>query len=140
MLLLFPRSVPQNFIKTENNLCLVDFDYAGVTWFSVDLACATSQFEMTEDEIENFLKLYDGGLDDSQRSRLKVLKFCNNLREASWAITAEPLMTDETNTFEDWSYEYHRDFNLEQAKMTYLDQSFNEACKQASAVRPDALF
>ena len=132
--------VPQNFIKTDSGLCLVDFDYAGNTWFAVDLACATSQFEMTEEEIESFLRLYDAGLDDGQRSRILALKFCNNLREASWAIMAEPLMSDDTTTFDDWSYEYHRDFNLEQARSTYSDQSFNEVCSQATFVRSNAFF
>jgi len=132
--------VPQNFIKTDSGLCLVDFDYAGITWFAVDLACATSQFEMTEEEIEACLKLYDRDLDDGQRSRLLALKFCNNLREASWAIMAEPLMSGETTTFDDWSYEYHRDFNLEQALSAYSDQYFKEVCSQASVVRQNALF
>lgn len=132
--------VPQNFIKTDSGLCLVDFDYAGITWFAVDLACATSQFEMTDEEIETFLKIYDRNLDDGQRSRLLSLKFCNNLREASWAIMAEPLMSNETTTFDDWSYEYHKDFNLEQARSTYSDHTFKEVCNQASAVRTDALF
>ena len=132
--------VPQNFIKTESGLCLVDFDYAGITWYAVDLACVTSQFEMTEEEIEKFLKLYDENLDDGQRSRLMALKFCNNLREASWAIMAEPLRSDETSTFDDWSYEYHREFNLEQARSTYSNQSFQDICNQASILRADALF
>ena len=30
--------VPQNFIKTEKSLCLVDFDYAGITWIAVDFS------------------------------------------------------------------------------------------------------
>jgi hypothetical protein len=101
---------------------------------------ATSQFEMAEDETESFLRLYDAGLDDGQRSRLRALRFCNNLREASWAIMAEPLMSDETTTFDDWSYGYHRDFNLEQARVAYSDKSFNESCKQASSVRVNARF
>ena len=132
--------VPQNFIRTEENICLVDFDYAGNTWIAVDLACATSQFEMSEGECENFLKLYDEDLDDGQRGRLKALKFCNNLREASWAIMAEPMMREETNTFDDWSYGYHRDFNLEQARLAFSDQSFNEIRELACSVRPGALF
>ena len=132
--------VPQNFIMTENRNLLVDFDYAGNTWIAVDLACATSQFEMTEGEIENFLFMYDGGLDDSQRCRLKALKFCNNLREASWALMAEPLMTDHTTTFDDWSYTYHRDFNLDQAYRAFSDPSFHEVCEMAPSVRPGARF
>ena len=78
--------VPQNFIKCEDGMRLVDFDYAGVGWIAVDLASATSQFEMTEDEVESFLLLYDGGLDDGQRGRLAALRFCNNIREISYTF------------------------------------------------------
>ena len=92
--------VPQNLIRSNNIIHLVDFDYAGNTWVAVDLACATSQFEMSDAEVESFLKAYDEHLDDGQRGRLKALKFCNNLREASWAIMAEPLMANSSTCHE----------------------------------------
>lgn len=132
--------VPQNFIKCADGMRLVDFDYAGVGWIAVDLASATSQFEMTEDEVESFLLLYDGGLDDGQRGRLATLRFCNNIREISYTLFAEPLLSSTTATLDDLSYATHREFNLEQAQRACSDPAFNDKCNAASSVRQGALF
>ncbi len=132
--------VPQNFIKCADGIRLVDFDYAGVGWIAADLASATSQFEMTEDEVETFLLLYDAGLDDGQRGRLAALRFCNNIREVSYTLFAEPLLSNTTATLDDLSYTTHREFNLEQARCACSDPAFNDKCKAATSVRRDALF
>lgn len=132
--------VPQNFISCGDGLRLVDFDYAGNGWIAVDLASATSQFEMSEDEVELFLRLYDEALDDGQRARVAALRFCNNLREVSFTLFAEPLLSDKVTTLSDLNFTTHREFNLEQAQRATSDPVFGEKCEAASMVRAGALF
>lgn len=132
--------VPQNFLQSDNSIQLVDFDYAGTGLIAADLASATSQFEMTEDEIESFLKRYDNELDDGQRGRLTALRFCNNIREISFTLFAEPLLSGRTATNDEINYQSHRKFNLEQAEQAMSDPSFVDKCSAASSVRSGSLF
>jgi len=132
--------VPQNFIAASGCIYLVDFDYSGITWTAVDLACATSQALMTDDEVEGFLRAYDPDLDDGQRARVEVLRFVNTLREVAWAAMAEPILQTQTTLMDGWSYQWHADNNLKLAQEMLKKRSFESLATEAVKVRPGALF
>lgn len=132
--------VPQNFIALADGMMLVDFDYAGQTLVAVDLASVTSQAEMSDDETEAFLRLYDPGLDAGQIARVQVLRFVNALREVAWAAMAEPFMADKTTLLEGWSYRSHADVNIRLAEKLIRAHPADELAARAAAVRPGALF
>lgn len=132
--------VPQNFIACADGVKLVDFDYAGQTLVAVDLASVTSQAEMSDDETEAFLQLYDPGLDAGQIARVQVLRFVNALREVAWAAMAEPFMADKTTLLEGWSYRSHADGNIRLAETLIRAHSAESLAARAGAVRPGALF
>lgn len=132
--------VPQNFIATADGIKLVDFDYCGHAFIAIDMAGATSQAEMTDDETEAFLKLYDPNLDDAQRARVHCLKFINSLREVSWAVMAEPQMSDKTSLHDGWSYQYHLRINMELAERLLRKDSVDRLAGLIGQVRPGALF
>lgn len=132
--------VPQNFIQTKDGLKLVDFDYAGIGLIAAELSSAASQFELTENETEDFLKLYDPDLDDGQRARVATLGFCNNIREISFALFAETLLAGKTDELEGFSIAEHRDFNMAQARTKISDPVFLEQRAAITMVRLDAAF
>lgn len=132
--------VPQNFIATDTGIKLVDFDYCGRALIAVDLAGVTSQAEMTEDETQAFLRLYDPGLDEAQIARVQCLKFINSLREVSWAVMAEPQMSDKTALLDGWSYQYHLSINMELAENILRSTSVDRMAELVGQVRPGALF
>jgi thiamine kinase-like enzyme len=132
--------VPQNFIAAPDRVYMVDFDYAGVTWNAVDLACTTSQAVMTDDEVERFLRAYDPDLDGGQRARVEVLRFVNTLREVAWAAMAEPILASKTTLMEGWSYQWHGETNLQLARALLQKRSFEALVSAAVKVRPGALF
>lgn len=132
--------VPQNFIRSGKTLKLVDFDYAGIGLIAAEMSSAASQFELTECETENFLQLYDPCLDDGQRARVAVLGFCNNLREISFTLFAEPLLAGQTDEQEGFSIVDHREFNMAQAKAKIIDPIFAEHRAAMTSIRPGATF
>lgn len=132
--------VPQNFLLCQSQMYLVDFDYAGTGWIAADLASAISQFEMTEDEAEKFLKYYDNHLDDSQRGRIAALRYCNNIREIAFTLFAEPVLSASTNTGGGIDYSAHRDMNINQAEVALNDSTFSQKCAAVGQVRNNALF
>lgn len=132
--------VPQNFIRNEGALKLVDFDYAGIGLIAAELSSAASQFELTDTETEDFLKLYDPNLDDAQRARVAALEFCNNLREISFTLFAEPLLAEQTHEEEGFSIADHRELNMAQAADKLGDPVFTEQRQACASVRSDAKF
>lgn len=132
--------VPQNFIACSDSVKLVDFDYAGEAWIAIDLASVTSQAEMSDDETESFLRLYDPHLDESQIARVQVLRFVNALREVAWAAMAEPFMAAKTTLLDGWSYRSHADVNIHLAEVLIRDNLADKHASKAGFVRPGALF
>ena len=132
--------VPQNLMRAQGRLLLVDFDYAGVGWIAADLAGMTSQAQMTRQETAEFLTLYDPEADDGQRARVEMLRFCNALREVAWSLLAEPILAEKTTLSEGWSYQGHARMNLDLAKSILQARSADALIDAAVRVRPSALF
>ncbi|TGP21504.1 MULTISPECIES: phosphotransferase [unclassified Mesorhizobium] len=132
--------VPQNFLMCEQGIKFVDFDYCGYSLTALDLAGATSQAEMTAEETENFLQLYDPELDDGQRARVGILRFVNALREVSWAAMAEPRMCERATLLTGWSYKHHSDVNMVLAREFLAATPLDEVAARAAGVRHGALF
>ncbi len=132
--------VPQNFMASDGGVVLVDFDYCGQGLTVIDIAGATSQAEMTEDEAEAFMRLYDPALDDAQRARVKCVQFINAIREAAWSLMAEGTIGGSTTVFGDWSYASHRETNLDLARELLAGFDLATLKKQICEVRPGARF
>lgn len=132
--------VPQNFILKDGVLKLVDFDYAGTGLIAAELSSAASQFELSDSETEQFLRLYDPSLDDPQRARVTALGFCNNLREIRFTLFAEPLLADQTDQEEGFSIVDHRDLNMAQARAKLEDPVFADHLAAIGSIRSNAAF
>lgn len=132
--------VPQNFIACSDGIKMVDFDYAGEALLAIDLASATSQAEMSDDETRSFLELYDPCLDEGQVARVNVLRFVNALREVAWAAMAEPFMASKTTLLEGWTYRSHAEVNISLAEVLIRENPADELAAKAGYVRSGALF
>lgn len=132
--------VPQNFILHDGGLKLVDFDYAGNGWVAFELASFVCQAELDEDETDTFLRCYDPNLDNAQRARVELMRMVAGVREATWALMAEPLLSAKTAPLEGWTYRGYAEANLAQARLVIDSGKFAEYMKEARDVRPDALF
>jgi thiamine kinase-like enzyme len=132
--------VPQNFMASDHGVMLVDFDYCGQGLTVIDISGATSQAEMTDEESEAFMRLYDPALDDAQRARVQCVQFINAIREVAWSLMAEGTMGGSTTIFGDWSYASHRETNLDLARGLLAGFDLTALKKQICEVRPGARF
>jgi len=132
--------VPQNFVVGADHLRLLDWDYAGNGWVAFEMASFACQAELSDEETEQFLSLYDPALDDGQRARVALMRAVAGVREAAWATMAEPILSGETTPLDGWTYQGYASANLEQARSVWAKTSFGEMLDAARRVRPGACF
>ena len=83
--------VPQNWLWADESFKLVDWDYAGNGWVAFEFASFACQAELTSSETNYLLTSYDGAVDDGGRARVELMRFVAGVREATWAVMAEPV-------------------------------------------------
>jgi thiamine kinase-like enzyme len=104
-------TVPQNFILSGSELCLVDWDYAGRGWACFELAsfCATADLGPELQEV--LVRSYDERTSEAQLATVELLRFVAAMREATWALMAAPILQGETTPDDDDFYaNYLRDY------------------------------
>jgi thiamine kinase-like enzyme len=125
-------TVPQNFILSGSDLCLVDWDYAGRGWACFELAsfCATADLDPELQEV--FLRSYDERTSEAQVATVELLRFVAAMREATWALMAAPILQGTTTPDADNFYDdYMRDF-LRQARERAAAPGFYKQMKTAA--------
>jgi thiamine kinase-like enzyme len=104
-------TVPQNFIRSGEQLTLVDWDYAGRGWACFELAsfCATADLDPELQRV--LLHAYDEETSEAQLATVELLRFVATMREATWALMAAPILAGTTTPDSDNFYEdYMRDY------------------------------
>lgn len=132
-------SVPQNYLKHDERLKMVDFDYAGTGWTAFELGSLCCQAELNERQSETLLKAYDPLADDGQRARVELMRFVAGIREATWALMAEPHLGYKTAPLDGWTYEGHARRNIGQASQVIDSGAFETYMKAARVIRDGAL-
>jgi len=130
--------VPQNWLWVDDAFKLVDWDYAGNGWIAFELASFACQAELTADETEYLLTSYDPEVDDGGRARVELMRFIAGVREATWAVMAEPILGGQTKPAEGWTYQGYAASNLAQAEAV-VAHGFDELMSAARHVREGAL-
>lgn len=132
-------SVPQNYLVTDERIQLVDFDYAGYGWTAFELASLCCQAELDDERTTTLLRAYDPEADEGQRARVELMRFVAGVREAAWALMAEPILKAKTATLDGWSYQDHAARNIRQAAQVVDSGAFEIYLARARTVREGAL-
>ena len=131
-------SVPQNYLVDGEVIRLVDFDYAGFGWTAFELGSLCCQAELDDWQTQTLLTAYDPAADESQRARVELMRFVAGIREATWALMAEPYLGYKTTPLDGWTYEGHAARNIGQAAHVIDSGAFDDYLRLARQLRPDA--
>ncbi|KRF24407.1 phosphotransferase [Phycicoccus sp. Soil803] len=131
-------SVPQNYLVDGDDIRLVDFDYAGYGWTAFELGSLCCQAELDDWQTRTLLRAYDPDADDGQRARVELMRFVAGIREATWALMAEPYLGYKTTPLDGWTYEAHAKRNIRQAAQVIDSGAFDDYLRLARRLRPDA--
>ena len=131
--------VPQNLILQGQAFKLVDFDYAGTGWIAFELASFACHARLDGDETEILLTSYDPRCDGSQRARVELMRFVAGVREATWAMMAEPILGQATLPIDGWTYKGYAEEHLRQADIA-VEAGFDAYLAQARVVAASATF
>jgi hypothetical protein len=82
---------------------------------------------------------YDPHADAGQRARVELMRFVAGIREATWALMAEPYLGYKTTPLDGWTYEGHARRNIGQACQVIDSGAFETYLSQARLVRDGAL-
>jgi len=132
-------SVPQNYLQSAEGLKMVDFDYAGTGWTAFELGSLCCQAELDDRQTAILLRAYDPAADDGQRARVELMRFVAGIREATWALMAQPYLGHKTTPLDGWTYEGHAKRNIGQACLVIDSGAFESYLSAARRVRPGAL-
>lgn len=119
---------PQNFILADDRLWLIDWEYAGVGNRYFDLGAFAVNVELTPAEVERLLVAYFGpeARLDVLRARVNLMRMVSAIREAVWAVIAEPVLAN------DWDYKAWADEFFARARATAGSPTFDALVARAS--------
>lgn len=126
-------TVPQNFIRTADSVCLVDWDFAGRGWAAFELAAFANTAALDQTLLDELLDAYCGEASDAQRAMIGVLSLVAAVREVAWAYMATPMLKGTTTLMDGWTYEAFLDDNLQRARVLAGIADYDEMLEQASA-------
>lgn len=132
-------SVPQNYLLDGDRIRMVDFDYAGRGWTAFELGSLCCQAELDDHQTSTLLRAYDPDADKGQRARVELMRFVAGIREACWALMAEPYLGYKTVPLDGWTYQGHAARNIGQAALIIDSGEFEEMLLAARSVRAGAL-
>lgn len=95
----------QNIVAVGERLVVLDWEYAGMGNPYFDLGGLTINAQLNIDERHEFLTAYFGSSGDTHSARLELMLFMSALREATWAVIAEPVL-DLDWDYKAWAQEY----------------------------------
>jgi thiamine kinase-like enzyme len=132
-------SVPQNYLLDGDRIRMVDFDYAGRGWTAFELGSLCCQAELDDHQTSTLLQAYDPDADRGQRARVELMRFVAGIREACWALMAEPYLGYKTVPLDGWTYQGHAERNIGQAAQIIDSGEFEDLLLAARSVRSGAL-
>lgn len=132
-------SVPQNYLLVGDALKMVDFDYAGMGWTAFELGSLCCQSELDDRQTDTLLRAYDPDADAGQRARVELMRFVAGVREATWAVMAEPHLGYKTTPLDGWTYQGHARRNIRQAAQVIDSGAFDAYLAEARTVRDGAM-
>jgi thiamine kinase-like enzyme len=91
-----------NFIRGEDGIRIVDWEYAGMGDRFFDLANFAVNHDLTADDEAQLLESYFGERRDGDRARLRLMRFMSNFREAMWGVVQQGI-SDLDFDFEDYA-------------------------------------
>ena len=80
-----------NFLRGEDRIWLVDYEYAGMGDPFFDLGNLSVNNAMSEDAQEALLRRYLGAPTDADRARLQLMRIMSDFREAMWGVVQQGL-------------------------------------------------
>jgi len=78
-----------NFIATDGDVRIVDWEYAGMGDRFFDLANFSINHELADTENEDLLTAYFGELDPADLAALRLMRFMSDFREAMWGVVQQ---------------------------------------------------
>jgi thiamine kinase-like enzyme len=91
-----------NFIRGEDGIRIVDWEYAGMGDRFFDLANFAVNHDLTADDEAQLLESYFGERRDGDRARLRLMRFMSDFREAMWGVVQQGI-SDLDFDFEDYA-------------------------------------
>ena len=83
-------TVPENFIKSNNKIYLIDWEYSGMNDPMWDLAAHSLESNFSEKEETDFLSFYfPKGIDKNSYLRIQIHKICQDFLWSIWTILKE---------------------------------------------------
>ena len=110
-----------NFIDDGTNLCIVDWEYAGMGDVFFDLANFSINHELGDAQNEALLAAYFGELRSEDLASLRLMRFMSDFREAMWGVVQQGISELDFDFVE-----YARE-HFERLEQTAADSAFREA-------------
>ncbi|MDD5466438.1 MAG: choline kinase family protein [Anaerolineales bacterium] len=76
----------ENFLLVDGEICLLDWEYAGMGDIFFDLANFSVNHSLDDDQERWFLSCYFGEVTSARWARLKIMKIMSDFREAMWGM------------------------------------------------------
>jgi thiamine kinase-like enzyme len=110
-----------NFIATDDDVRIVDWEYAGMGDRFFDLANFSINHELGDDDNEQLLAAYFGELDEAHLAALRLMRFMSDFREAMWGVVQQGISEL------DFDFAGYADEHFERLERTAADPAFSEA-------------
>lgn len=94
-----------NFIITGTTLTVLDWEWAGMGNPYFDLGATGVNAELDRDEVRRLAAAYFESDDPVHEARVELMMFMSALREATWALVAEPVLELDWD-YQAWAGEY----------------------------------
>ncbi len=94
-----------NFIITGDTMVVLDWEWAGMGNPYFDLGATAVNAELGRDEVRRLAAAYFESDDPVHESRVELMMFMSALREATWALVAEPVLALDWD-YQAWAGEY----------------------------------
>ena len=83
-------TVPENFVKDNERLYLIDWEYSGMNDPMWDLAAHILECEFSEEDEELFLNTYfNGNIDEKYKTKILIFKICQDFLWSIWTNIKE---------------------------------------------------
>lgn len=83
-------TVAENFVKDDERMYLIDWEYSGMNDPMWDLAAHCLECDFSEDEEELFLNLYfEGNVEEKYRKKILIYKICQDFLWSIWTNIKE---------------------------------------------------
>lgn len=94
-----------NFIITGDRMIVLDWEWAGMGNPYFDLGATAVNAELGHEEVRRLAAAYFESDDPVHESRVELMMFMSALREATWALVAEPVLGLDWD-YQAWAKEY----------------------------------